>query len=83
MDKNLISTKEAAEILGISTVAVWKRIQKRQIQAFKVGRAYVVDRRSLGNIYQEMSTDDKKKIEKAVDKVVKDYGSTLKRLGKV
>jgi len=82
MDKNLISTKEAAEILGISTVAVWKRIQKRQIQAFKVGRAYVVDRRSLGNIYQEMSADDKKKIDKAVDRAVKDYGSTLKRLGK-
>jgi excisionase family DNA binding protein len=82
MDKNLISTKEAAEILGISTVAVWKRIQKRQIHAFKVGRAYVVDRRSLGNIYQEMSLDDKKRIDKAVDKVVKDYGTTLKRLGK-
>ncbi len=37
-----ISVKEMAQRLGISRIAVFKKIQKGQIQAVKVGRSYVI-----------------------------------------
>ncbi len=50
MKKHLIGTTEAADILGISRIAVFKRIQKGQLEAVKVGRNYVIDRRKLEEI---------------------------------
>jgi excisionase family DNA binding protein len=80
--KNLISTSEAARILGISRVAVFQRIKKGQIEAIKVGRNYVIDRRSLGDLYQEATPRERDQIDRAVDRVVEEYGDVLKRLGK-
>ncbi len=40
--KQFISTAQYARTLGISVVAVFKRIQKGQIKAVKVGRSYVI-----------------------------------------
>lgn len=82
MDKDTITIRQAAELLGVSTVTVWKRIKKGQIQAQKIGPMYVIDKRGLSDIYQEILPSDEKKIDKAVDKVIKDYGETLKRLGR-
>ena len=59
MDKDLISTAEAAKILGISRVAVFNRIKKGDISAWKVGRNYVVDRRSLGSVFQDLARSQK------------------------
>ncbi len=39
-----ISTTELAQFLGISVVAVCKRIQKGQIRAVKIGRSYAIPR---------------------------------------
>jgi len=50
MKKHLIGTTEAARILGISRIAVFKKIQKGQLEAAKIGRNYVIDRRNLENI---------------------------------
>ncbi len=50
MKKDLIGTTEAADILGISRIAVFKRIQKGQLEAVKVGRNYVIDRKKLEDI---------------------------------
>lgn len=81
VNNNYISTSEAARIMGISRVAVFKKIKNGQIKAQKIGRNYVVDKRSLGSIYQELTPVQKKKIVKAVKKVVKEYGKALRRLG--
>lgn len=81
-ESNYISTQEAAEILGVSRVAILKKIKKGQIEAEKVGRNFIVDKRSLGSIYQEMSHTDKELVREAVDRVVSEYGAALKRLGK-
>ncbi len=82
IDKDYISVKEAAELMGISRVAVFKKIKKGEIEAKKIGRAYVVDKKSLGSIYQDLTSRQKNKIEKAVEKAVKEYGKALKKLGK-
>ncbi|NOY86105.1 MAG: helix-turn-helix domain-containing protein [Deltaproteobacteria bacterium] len=82
MVKRLIGTSEAAKIMGISRVAVFKKIKKGEIVASKVGRNYVIDRRDLGDIYQDITPAAKIKIDKAVNRTVQEYGDVLKRLGK-
>ena len=46
---NLLSTKEAAEKLGISPIRVRQLIQEGKIQATRVGRDYVIDEKDLAN----------------------------------
>ena len=82
MNKNTLSTKELAQLLGISRVAVFKKIQKGEIRAEKIGRNFVIDKKSLPEILGSVLTEaKKKKIEDAVKKTVKEYGETLKLLG--
>ncbi len=59
MKDHLIGTTEAAQILGISRIAVFKKIQKGQIEAYKVGRNYVIDRRSLSDVEVRSRTRQK------------------------
>jgi excisionase family DNA binding protein len=80
--KQLLSTMEVAEILGISRVAVFKMIKAGKIKAKKVGRNFVIDRKALpfllGNALSKTSI---KEIEQAVNKTVNEYGEALKLLG--
>ncbi len=81
--KQYISIAELADLLGISHVAVWKRVKNGQIQAEKVGKMYVITNREVVHILgQKTSARDKSRIEKAVKKTVKDYGEVLRKLGK-
>ncbi len=85
--KNYISVAELAKLLGVSRIAVFKRIKKGQIPAEKIGRAYAISAEVANEILadgkdQELSAEKKKIIQEAVTKVVKDYGETLKLLGK-
>lgn len=82
-----ISVAELAKMLGISHVAVFKKIKKGQIPAHKIGRAYAILLDDVSDLVGGSKTgvlteEGKEKIEKAVEKVVKEYGSTLKLLGK-
>jgi len=81
-EKDYISVNEAAQIMGISRVAVFKKIKSGEIRATKVGRAYIVNKKSLASIYQDLTSAQKKKVEKAVERVVEEYGEALKKLGK-
>lgn len=85
--KNFISVAELAKKLGISRVAVFKRIKKGQIPAQKIGRAYVISMEDLedvlqGKMQQKLTEEKKKIIKEAVEKTVKEYGETLRLLGK-
>lgn len=82
MNENYISTTEAAKILGISPVAVFKKIKKGEIKASKIGRNYVIDKRSLGTIYRDITNEQRKKVAAGVEKAVKEYDEALKKLGK-
>lgn len=81
-NKQFLSTTELAKILGVSHVAVYKKIKSGQIKAIRVGRNFVIDKRDLGGILDEKLTQrDKDQIAKAVRKTVREYGETLKLLG--
>ena len=82
-----ISVAELAKMLGISRIAVFNKIKKGQIPAEKIGRSYAISMEHVNEIISGSSvgvlTDDKKEeIKKAVEKVVREYGETLKLLGK-
>lgn len=83
MKKELISTAEVTKLLGISRVAVFKKIKAGKIKAKKVGRNYVIDRKDLGLAADSfLNAATKHTIESVVSKAVKEYGETLKLLGK-
>lgn len=82
-NKRFLSTTELAKILGISRIAVYKKVKKGEIKAFKVGHDFVIDKRDLGGITdKELTKKDKLFITDTVSRVVEEYGETLKLLGR-
>ncbi len=80
--KKFYTVKEVGELLGISRIAVFKRIKKGQIKARKIGRNYAIPRKELGYILgSTLRKDEKEEIDKAVKKTVADFGETLRLLG--
>lgn len=82
-----ISVAELAKMLGISRIAVFNKIKKGQIPAEKIGRSYAISMEDVSNLLRgstlDILTEDRKQeIKKAVGKVVKEYGETLKLLGR-
>jgi len=78
---DFLSTSQVAELLGISRIAVFKKIKSGQIKATKVGKNYVVDREDLGGIFKKgISKTRKKEIKDAIKKTIKDYGEVLRML---
>ena len=79
-NKDFFTTSEAAEILGISRVAVFNRIKKGKLKAVKIGRNFAILKEEI--IGNELNDENKQVLSKGVEKVIKDYGETLRRLGK-
>ncbi|MDI6777990.1 MAG: helix-turn-helix domain-containing protein [Patescibacteria group bacterium] len=83
MDKKYLTTAELAKLLGISRIAVFKKIKSGKIKAKKIGRNFFIDRKNIGGILDGTLTEKKKnEIDEAVRKTVREYGETLKLLGK-
>ena len=82
-NKAFMTIAELAKILGISRIAVFKKVKKGQIKATKIGRAYVISKKYISSILGKSLTDkDKHRIDKAVAKTVREYGETLRLLGR-
>ena len=82
MRKKLLSTTETAKLLGISRIAVFKKIKAGEIKAKRVGRNFVIHKKEQPDILGTVLSEKKKRdIASAVEKVVKEYGETLRLLG--
>lgn len=79
--KRFLSTSETAKILGVSTVAVFKKIKRGTLPAKKIGNSYAIDPSALGLKGSAPSKKTKKRIEEAVNKAVDEYEEALKKLG--
>jgi len=83
LNKNYFTVKELADLIGVSRVAVFNKIKLGKIKAEKIGRNYIIYKEDLPDMLNtSLSSADKEKIEKGVRKVLKDYGETIKMLGK-
>lgn len=82
-NNDFISTTELAALLGISRVAVFKRIKAGKLRAKKIGRSYLIAKVDLPIILgTTISDQEKKSINQAVEKAVKQYGETFRLLGR-
>ena len=51
MERNkYITIPELAEILGLSRVAVFKKVKKGEIKAIKIGRNYAIPKKFIANL---------------------------------
>ena len=83
MKSEYITISQLAHILGISRIAVYKKIKNGQIKAIRAGKIYLISTSAISNILGKGLTEkDKKEIDKAITKTVKEYGEVLKLLGK-
>lgn len=77
-----LTVTQLAEILGVSRIAVHKKIKKGEIPAKKIGNFYVIPKSYVSEVFgRTVSAHWKKIIDKAVHKAVKEYGEVLLKLG--
>ncbi len=80
--KQYYSTIEAAKELGISRVAVLKKVQTGKIKAEKIGRNYAIPKSEMERLMKpRLAEGEKRAIDQAVAKTVREYGETLRLLG--
>jgi excisionase family DNA binding protein len=78
-----ITIPELAKLLGLSRIEVYRKVKKGQIPAIRIGRNYAISDRDINYILgKEMSDKEKKRVDAAVRKTVREYGEVLKKLGK-
>jgi excisionase family DNA binding protein len=81
--KEYISIAEFAKFIGISRIAVYKKIKNGQIKAVRIGRSYAILRKYLPDVIgHTLEKAEMNEIRAAVKKVMHDYGETLQLLGK-
>jgi excisionase family DNA binding protein len=81
-DKEYITIPQLAHILGLSRIAVYKKVKKGEIRAVRIGRNYAIPKDKIARILgKTLREDDKKEIDRAVKKTVREYGEVLRLLG--
>ena len=77
-----ITIPQLAVMLGISRIAVYNRVRKGQIKAVRIGRNFAIPKEQIASVLgNTLREKDKKEIDQAVKKTVKEYGHVLKLLG--
>lgn len=83
MPKEFYSTTEVAQILRISRVSVFNRIKSGKIEAEKIGRNYIINHKALLEaLGKTIGRENKKSVEGAVDRALRDYRTAFKLLGR-
>jgi len=81
--KGFITIPQLAKALGISRIAVYRRVKSGAIPATKVGRIYVISDRTVNEILgRDLSRKSRDGIDKAIDWATSEYGQVLKWLSK-
>ncbi len=78
-----LTIPQLAERLGLSRTTVYRYVKAGKIPAIKIGRNYVIDEKQISELLsKEITEADKKRIDQAVEKVIKEYGDVIRKLGK-
>ena len=81
--QHFISIIELARALGVTRAAIYKKIRNGQIPVEKVEGRYLISREILADsTTQGLTKKTKAEIDRGVARVVKEYGETLRLLGK-
>ena len=81
---NFYSTSQAAELLDVSRITIFRWIKKGVIEATKVGRHYVISHAELVKHLHKDEPNEQQihELKNLVDKVILDYGETIRMLGR-
>ena len=83
MNKEYYSTTEAANIFKVSRKTIFIWIKNGKMKAEKVGRNFVIPHSSIiEKLGKELGTEKKAEIEKTIDRAIKTYEQTFRKLGK-
>lgn len=83
MTKTFYSSVEAARILHISRVSVFRQIKLGKIKATKIGRNFVISHEDLMEaLGHKIGPAKKEQIERAISRAMKDYKEVFERLAK-
>ena len=78
-----LTIPQLAKILGVTRIAIYKRVKKGEIKSIRIGRNFAISIEEAENISgKTLSEEDKKIIDKAVNKTISEYGDVLKKLGR-
>jgi excisionase family DNA binding protein len=85
-DNKYLSIAQVAKILGISRVAVYKKVKKGDMAHIRIGKMYAIPKEGIIRKIRRikghpLGPEEQERIKLAVDKTVKDYGEVLKKLG--
>ena len=82
VSENYITIPQLAKLLHISRIAVYKKVKAGLIPAKKIGKTYIIADRDVQNIlHRQLTGKSKKELDKAIDKVLREYSEVLKLLG--
>jgi len=82
-ENKYVTIPQVAKLLGLSRIAVFKKVKKGEIPAQRIGRTYAISGDFVERLRgREVGPEDKNLIDRAVKKTVKEYGETLKLLGR-
>ncbi len=83
MIKEFYSTTEGAKIFRVSRKTIFMWITNGTMKANKVGRNFVVPHSSIvEKLGKTLGIEKKMEIEGSIDKAMKDYEQTFRKLGK-
>jgi len=74
---------QVASLLGISRIAVYRKVKSGQIPARRIGRNFAVARAALAPLLgTELTAPARRRLDRAVRKTVREYGEVLLKLGR-
>jgi excisionase family DNA binding protein len=83
INENYLTIPQLAQLLGVSRIAIYKRVKKGQIPAIKIGRMYVITDKTIASILgNEVTETGKRRIDAAIHRTVREYGEVLNKLGR-
>jgi len=78
-----ITIPQLAKMLGISRIAVYKKVKSGQIKAMRIGKSYVISDSDIVYILAgKLNGRDKKQLDAAIQKIIDEYEELLRMLGK-
>ena len=83
VNEKYMTIPELAKLLGVSRIAIYRKVKRGQIPAVKIGRTYVITDRAIQDVLgKQVSAKGKTRIDAAVRRAVREYGEVLKKLGR-
>ncbi len=82
-EKQFLTVIEAAKAMGVTRAAIYKKMKNGQIPFEKVYGHFLIPVEGVeGGVTRGLTEEGKAEIDQGVAKAMKEYGETLKLLGK-